>query len=258
MKPDIDRYCELKSTIHRWDPRIKILSMFILAFCIGSVKNIFVALPCLIISLILVALTRIPAAFSIKRLATSTLFVGPFFIVMPLTMKPVPGDVIYYFSHINFLEINPRGLQLAALVYAKAASIVLLTVPMLGTNRFDISIKALEHLKVPNSVIQMILFTYRYIFVFIAEMNRMITAMRLKRFIAKTNLHTLKTYGNFVGVLLLRSFERTERVYYAMLARGYVGVLKTRFDYQIKAKDVIKAVPILLAIVGIIYFDKFF
>ncbi len=258
MKPDIDRYCELKSTIHRWDPRIKILSLFTLAFCIGSVKHIFVALPCLALSLILVALTHIPAKFSIKRLAAPVLFVGPFFIVMPLSIRPMAGDTIYYFSHINFLEINLRGLSMAALVCTKAAAIVLLTVPMLGTNRFDISIKALEHLKMPNSVIQMILFTYRYIFVFIAEMNRMITAMRLKRFVARTNMITLKTYGNFVGVLLLRSFERTERVYYAMLARGYSGVLRTRFDYQIKAKDIIKAVPIFLAIVGIIYFDRFF
>ena len=216
------------------------------------------AFGCLLGSLLLLRLTKIPLSFSLKRLAAVTLFVGPFFIVMPLTVKTRPGDTIYFFSHLSFLEMNTRGLLLACRVYSKAVAIVLLVVPMFGTNRFDISIKALEHLKIPNSVIQMLLFSYRYIFGFLAELKRMSLAMKIRKFSPSTNLHTLKTYGNFVGTLLVRSFERTEDVYHAMLARGYTGVLRTRFEYRTRAGDFVKSSLIFVAVLGIIYFDRFF
>ncbi|MEW6378017.1 MAG: cobalt ECF transporter T component CbiQ [bacterium] len=258
MRPDIDRYWELKSPIHSWDPRLKILSLLVLAFTISSAQRLPTILGCLLISCIVLRLTRIPLSFSLKRLAAVTTFIGPFFLVMPLTIKAQPGDTLYFFSHLGFLEINARGLVLASRVYLKAVSIVLLVVPMFGTSRFDTSIKALEHLKVPNSIIQMILFSYRYVFVFLAELKRMSLAMRVRKFTPSTNFHTLKTYGNFVGTLLVRSFERAEDVYQAMLARGYTGTLKTRFDYRTRPRDLIKSSLIFITVFGIIYFDRFF
>ena len=258
MKPDIDRYWQLGSPIHTWDPRLKILTLTILAFSISSVQHISSALGCLLISLLLLRLTKIPFSFSLKRLAAVTMFVGPFFLIMPLTVKAQSGDTIYFFTHLKFLEINTRGLFLAARVYLKAVSIVLLTVPMFGTNRFDISIKALEHLKIPNSMIQMILFSYRYIFVFLSELKRMSLAMKIRKFSPSTNFHTLRTYGNFLGTLLVRSFERTEEVYHAMLSRGYTGILKIRYEYKVKVADFFKSSLILVTVFGIIYFDRFF
>lgn len=255
MRPEIDRYSHLNSPIHCWDPRVKIATLTLLIFSIASVQRLQNAAVCLVISLSLVFLTRIPYSFSLKRLAAVTMFLGPFFIVMPLTMRTRPGDTIYFFSHLEFMEINARGLSLAGMVYLKAISIVLLVVPMFGTNRFDISIKALERLKVPNKIVQMILFSYRYIFVFLAEMRRMAVGMQVRGFEKKSDTHTLKTMGNFVGVLLVRSFERTERVYHAMLSRGYKGVLNTYFDYKITVKDLVKGL-LVIAVSGLILFQN--
>ncbi len=258
MRPDIDRYCDLKSTIHCWDPRVKIATLSLLIFSIASVQSLPHAAVCFAIALIFVFLTRIPYLFSLKRLAAVTMFVGPFFIVMPLTMRIRAGDTIYFFTHLEFMEINARGLELAGMVYLKAIAIVLLVVPMFGTNRFDISIKTLERLKVPNKIVQMILFSYRYIFVFLAEMRRMMVGMHVRGFEKRSNTHTMKTMGNFVGVLLVRSFERSERVYHAMLSRGYKGVLNTYFDYKITVKDVVKGVLVLGVCGFIIFQDRMF
>ncbi|MCL6584529.1 MAG: cobalt ECF transporter T component CbiQ [bacterium] len=258
MRPDIDRYWELKSPIHSWDPRLRILTLLILAFSISSAQRLPTILGCLLFSFLLLWLTKIPLSFSLKRLAAVTTFIGPFFLIMPLTIKAKPGDTIYFFSHLKFLEINVRGLYLATRVYCKAVAIVLLVVPMFGTSRFDTSIKALEHLKVPNSIIQMILFSYRYVFVFLAELKRMSLAMKVRKFTPSTNFHTLKTYGNFIGTLLVRSFELAEEVYQAMLARGYTGRLKIQVNYRTKPGDWIKSALIFAAVLGIIYFDRFF
>jgi cobalt/nickel transport system permease protein len=102
-------------------------------------------------------------------------------------------------------------------------------VPLVGTGPFPVTIRALERLKVPSMVVQMILMCYRYLFVFTSEMQRMATAMKARGFRKRMDLRTLRTIGNFVGVLLVRSFERTERVYQAMLSRGFSGKIRT-FD----------------------------
>jgi cobalt/nickel transport system permease protein len=112
-------------------------------------------------------------------------------------------------------------------------------VPLFGTSRFPVTIQALASLRVPSIVVQMILMCYRYLFVFVSEMQRMATAMKARGFQRKTDLATLRIVGNFVGVLLVRSFERTERVYDAMLSRGYTGKIRTLEAPALKTKDVL-------------------
>ena len=116
--------------------------------------------------------------------------------------------------------------------------------------------KALEHLKIPAVFVQMILFSYRYLFVFLMEISRMNTAMKTRNFEKKLDLHTFKTTGNFVGTLLVRSFERTERIYQAMLSRGYKGKIITFFDYQLTKRDYFKGSLVLLTCSLIIIGDK--
>ena len=69
----------------------------------------------------------------------------------------------------------------------------------------------------------MLLLSHRYIFVFLHEMTRMYRGMRVRGFVPGTDIATMNAMGNFLGMLFVRSFERTQRVYDAMLCRGYDG-----------------------------------
>ena len=127
------------------------------------------------------------------------------------------------------------------LIVLKAVAIVLTAYAIFGSSRFDISMLALQRLKCPKIIVQMLLFTYRYVFVFIAEMRRMETAMRARGFVKKTDQRTLRVIGNFVGTLLIRSFERTERIYKAMLSKGYQGEFHSLVTFQSAGSDWAKA-----------------
>jgi len=111
--------------------------------------------------------------------------------------------------------------------------------------RFDTTIKALDRLKVPNSLVQMLMFTYRYIFVFVDEFQRIWTAMESRGFKLRTTLYALRTIGNAMGMLFVRSYERAERVYQAMRSRGYTGNPKTLVEFEIRMKDYLLAVFII-------------
>jgi cobalt/nickel transport system permease protein len=70
-----------------------------------------------------------------------------------------------------------------------------------------------------------LLFTVRYLDVISREYKRMRKAMKARAFIPRNSWHTWRSFGYLVGMLLVRSLERSERIYAAMKCRGYCGKL---------------------------------
>ena len=248
---EIDRFADMKSPVHEWDPRMKIPALLIMAFTIGLLRDIRVAAMALGFSVVLVAVSRISISFILHRLKWQFVFLAPFVIVMPFT---VPGRDIWTYS---FLSISYEGLSLASLISIKAIAIVILLFPMFGTAPFHTSMKALQRLRFPVRFVQIILFTYRYIFVFFEEIRRMRNAARTRGFEARTRWHTFRTLGNFIGVLLVRSFERTERLYNAMISRGYRGKLITLSTFRMTFWDSIKGAVVMVICILLFLGDRF-
>ena len=156
-------------------------------------------------------------------------------IVISLT---VPGNIL---TKLSFLSISRQGVRLSLLISLRAISAALLVFPMLGTTRFYLTLKALQKIKIPAQLIQLLMFTYRYIFFFLDEERRVFIGATSRGWVRKTNLSSLKTIGSLVGMLLVHSFERTERIRDAMVSRGYNGRVKTLDEFTLSAKDFIKA-----------------
>lgn len=247
--PEIDKYAYLESPLHSWDPRLKLVSMGGVIISIVLISHIWLALIGLGFALLLVLISRIPLSFVVEDLKWVLLFVSFFLVIIPLT---VPGNEI---ARFYFLSISSEGIKLASLIAIKATAAILLIFPMVGTMRFDITIKALEKLRLPRMLVHMVMFTYRYIFLFIDEVQRMTTAISSRGFEKRTNLHTLRTLSRLVGMLFVRSYERTERIYQAMVSRGYDGSFNTLTEFAICRKDVIKALLLWTVAIVLIYLE---
>ena len=239
MALDIDRHAHVESSIQRWDPRFKIVALFTLIFSIALLKSIPLVILGLLIAVGLLLLSRIPLGFVYQGMKLVVIFLLPFFLILPLTY---PGETDFTFLGMPFAM---EGLRLSVLIVIKAIAIVLIAFAIFGSCRFDINMIALQRLKCPSVIVQMMLFTYRYIFLFLSEMRRMDTAMKARGFVKKPNMYTLNVMGGFVGTLLVRSFERTERIYKAMLSKGYNGEFHTLVEFKADAKDIIKLVLVL-------------
>ncbi|GAF99006.1 unnamed protein product, partial [marine sediment metagenome] len=77
--------------------------------------------------------------------------------------------------------------------------------------------------------------------------QRMFTSLTSRGFRKRTNIYTLSTTGKLIGMLFVRSLDRSERVFSAMVSRGYDGNLKTLVEFEMHTADVLKA-AILIAI----------
>ena len=240
MPLDIDRFAHLASPLQRWDPRLKIFSLGLFILGVALIKAIPLSGMALMVALTLVWMAGLPAHFVAGGVKWVLFFMLPFFIIMPLSY---PGEPALRLLGLPFAW---EGLRLAVLITLKAMAIVLTAYAIFGSSRFDISMLALQRLKCPKIIVQMLLFAYRYVFVFLAEMQRMDTAMSARGFVKKADGQTLRVIGNFVGTLLVRSFERTERIYKAMLSKGYQGEFLTLVSFEAQGKDWLKAALVLV------------
>lgn len=249
MPLDIDRFAHTASPLQRWDPRVKIASLMLLIFAIALLQTLPMAVAALLVGLAVMTASALPYHFVMHTMQWVILFLLPFFLILPFSY-PGMADV-----HLLGLPFAWEGLRLAALIFIKALAIVLLSFAMFGSARFDLSMIALQRLKCPRMLVQMLLFTYRYTYTLLEEMQRMNTSMKARGFIAGTNAYTLLTYGNFVGTLLVRSFERTERIYKAMLSKGYTGEFHTLVQFSSGRSDYLKAAAAIMTAAGLLAAD---
>ena len=84
---------------------------------------------------------------------------------------------------------------------------------------------ALARLGLPEKLVHLLLFTVRQIRLLHQEYQRMDQAMRVRAFRPRSNRHTWNSYGWLIGMLLVRSLGRSQRIMGAMRCRGFHGRL---------------------------------
>lgn len=255
--PDLDAPSTGDSPFHRWDPRIKIPGLLLFIFCTASLEQLSWAALALFTAVFSVVLARIPLRYPLRRVAAMSAFLGMFVVVMPLTVPVKPGDTILVFTHLDFVPFNVRGLTRAALICTKAVAVAVLVEPLLATSPLSVTLQALTRLGVPAVACQMLLLSHRYVHVFQEEAARMNRGMWARGFRKRADARTLRTLGSFLGMLLVRSFERTQRVHDAMLARGYDGRLPETATFHARPGDWAKGAFWVALAVAMILTDRF-
>ncbi|MEJ2660957.1 MAG: cobalt ECF transporter T component CbiQ [Desulfobacteraceae bacterium] len=244
------------SPLHRWDVRCKLVTILVYSFMVVSLGRLTSALAAVAVSLLVLVIARASLAKVLMRLLAISGFVGMFFVVMPLTAPVHSGDTVVIFGGLEWLGFNLRGLQLAATIGAKAVAITLLMEPLLSTAPLPVTLHGLSRLGAPEIIGQMVLLSYRYLHVFRHEALRMSSGMQVRGFRKRTDLQTLRAVANFLGMLFVRSFERTERVFDAMRARGYRGRFPEPETTSMAAKDLVLAAVWLVAGAALVACDR--
>jgi cobalt/nickel transport system permease protein len=210
----LDQAATGASLVHRLDARAKVLATLVFIVCVMSFGRYEVArlLPYFAFPVLLSALARIPAGLVLRK----ALLVLPVALVIGL---PNP-----FFDRAPWVEAG--GVAISA-GWVSMASIVLrsllaaaATVVLVAVTGFPAICGALERLGMPRPLAVQLLFLYRYLGVLGDEASRMDAAYELR-----SNGHalTIRDFGMLAGRLLLRTWDRAERIYLAMCARGYTG-----------------------------------
>jgi cobalt/nickel transport system permease protein len=237
------------SPMHRMDPRLKIIAAILFSFQIAVSDHFATLITALFFGISMTIFARLNFLMVFKRLLIVNGFIFFLWLVLPWTF---PGDSLF---SIGPMDYTLQGVILSAQITLKSNAILLSLIALTGTSYLATLGYALNHLKVPDKIIYLFLITYRYIFVIEQEYQRLIRAARVRCFEPGTNLHTYRTYAYLIGMIFVRASARAERVYHAMLCRGFDGKFHALREFTFKKSDLVWTFVLGLSLIFMGYLE---
>ncbi|MBI5944823.1 MAG: cobalt ECF transporter T component CbiQ [Chloroflexi bacterium] len=257
-----DRYHHHESPLHRLDPRIKVVTVvgFILSNALlpDGAWSAF-ALTWLFIFL-LNALSELGLGYTFRR----SFIALPFALAAVTVLFSIPGNALFQFHFMMWdFTVSDAGLLRFVSIVIRSWLSVQAAILLAAVTRFPDLIHAFEHLRVPAILTTIIAFLYRYLFVLTDEVMRLLRARQSRSAAAAGQksgggvLWRAKVSGNMAGQLFLRSYERSDRIHNAMLARGYAGHLRTLNPHELHGRDWAYAAVAFLFILAMQFVGRF-
>jgi cobalt/nickel transport system permease protein len=220
----LDHHSGMESPIHHLDARAKIIVFFTFILVgVSSPPSSFY-----LFGLLAAALSGITlfARLPFGHLAKKVLVVLPFLFLATVSIPFLKKDMVGggYNLGLGGLTVSRSGLWVLWNVIVKSLLGVFAIILLYSTTSFPKLVKGLERLGSPKIFTTLLSFMYRYSFLLVDEMQRMKRA-RDSRCFGERWFWQSMTIGQMVGTLFLRSFHRGEKVYLAMLSRGYDGTM---------------------------------
>ncbi|MFH1007570.1 MAG: cobalt ECF transporter T component CbiQ [Candidatus Latescibacterota bacterium] len=219
------------SPVHTADPRVKLLVAVAFSILVAVSDAYRALVPALFMAGGLVLLARTDIGMLGRRLLVVNGFLVLLWLILPFTF---PGESLFT---LGPLVASREGAVYCLTITLRTNTIVLATIGLVGTTSIFNLVHALRHMHVPDKLVHIFFFCYRYIAVIHLEYLRLRNAMRVRCFHPKTSLHTYRSYAYLVGMLLIKSYGRSHRIYQAMLCRGFRGKYPTFHHFHLKKRD---------------------
>jgi cobalt/nickel transport system permease protein len=238
-----DRYQQGTSLIHHLDPRVKVV--LTLLFIVSNVLLPDGAWIAFAAAWLILLVCNQAAHFSFGYLFKRSFIALPFALAAVTVIFTQPGEPLTsWMWGSRTITISDAGVIRFASIVIRSWLSVQVAILLTATTQFPDMMHALRHLKVPPILISIISFMYRYLFVLVDEALRLLRAReaRSARLVndgkhGGTIFWRAKVTGSMAGQLFVRSFDRSDKVYNAMLARGYRGQLLTMNPHIMIGRD---------------------
>ena len=216
----MDHFAHRNNWLTRIEVRVKLFYIGI-----GLVLNILsqditIPLVFFVTSLILLMTIKVSVLTLGIRMMMPLLF-GIFIMVI---MGLHTGETVVFSSKLFSYEFafKKEGLLTGLLLFTKVLGGVMLLLLLSFTTTISRICIAARWMKVPETLIEVLSFVYRYLFLLFEEAETMMSSQR-SRLGYVTRFRTIKSFGSLSGALFIRSIVRAENAHVAMVSRGYDG-----------------------------------
>jgi len=232
----IDQLSYKDTFVHRLDPRAKLIATLLFLFTVISFSKYEIAglLPFFLYPMLMMTIGEIPFMFIFRKV----LIVSPFAIFIGIFNPLLDSGQVLIF---NGFTVSAGWLSFLSILlkFTLTVSTALL---LIATTSFPNVCHALKQLGLPSLFVSQLSFLYRYIFVLMEETMRIVRARDMRSYGKRGR--GIRIFVRIVGILFIRTVERAERIYFAMLSRGFQGDMPSLKRFHIKTGDVVFAASV--------------
>jgi cobalt/nickel transport system permease protein len=230
----LDPYHHQGSPVHQLDPRVKLL--LALAFILTCALTPPGAWPVYLLLLAIVLSVEILSNLGISYVQKRSLLALPFILAAFPVIFTISGEPLASFSIGHWtLTVNQPGLERFISIALKSWISVQAAVVLAASTPFPALLAAMRAIHIPRLLVAIFGLMWRYLFVLADEALRLVRARAARSGGsatpgAKTGgslAWRARVTGGMAGNLFLRAFERSDRIYMAMVSRGYDGEVRT-------------------------------
>ncbi len=216
----MDHFAQRSNWLTNMEVRVKLFFIGI-----GLILNILsddITVPLLFFVISLILLMTIRVSFITLGLRMMIPFFFGLFIMVIMGLHS--GETVMFSGTLFGYELvfKREGLQIGLLLFTKVAGGVMLMLLLSFTTTITKICMAARWMKMPETLIEVLSFVYRYLFLLIEEMETTMSSQR-SRLGYVTRFKTIKSFGSLAGILIIRSITRAESAHIAMVSRGYDG-----------------------------------
>ena len=236
-----------KSQLHELSPQLKILAtlLIVVSIAFSKIINPFQIISHAVIVFLIIRRSNIPLKTYLKRLTLDIPFIL-FALFLPFLSS---GNNDMVFTLFSFEVYRTGLLEMFAILFKATAGLSMGIVLTATTTNIEL-IYGLQKLKLPLIIIAIMSFAIRYIDVFIDEFKRVKISMQSRGYIEK-GIKTLLPIAYASGAMLIRGYERGERVYLSMISRGFTGVIELQ-DREYKQSNYLQVLTLISIIILIL------
>ena len=231
------------------DPRLRIVAALLFALVAVSLRHP----PALLAAVLFAAALAASAGMRAPDLLRQLLALEGFMLILLITLPfTVPGSPLIA---VGPFAASQEGLALAVKILLRANAVVLVLLALVGSLEPVVFGHALARLGVPEKLVHLLLMTIRQIHLLHQEFIRLRQAMRARAFVPRSDRHTWNSYGWLMGMLLVRSLARAQRLLAAMRCRGFQGRLYLLDSTHWRPADTRLAIGLLLFLASLTALD---
>ncbi len=252
-----ETFAKRKGLLQSLDPRVKLISMFVLVVGVTFMTSPWVLLVIYLLTLVLAYFSKIEVLWFVKRVwVFIPIFAGV--IVIPMLFNVflagnvlVPIATLGNGSHLgpialpSSIYITQQGTIYVVTFILRVAACVSLAILLFLTTKQDLLFKSLRAIRVPKVYVLTISMCYRYIFLLLDTIADLFTARRSRQITSLPTREEQRWVGGRVGYMLVKSLDTSDKVHQAMISRGFDGDVKLMHDNVMHHRDYVAIVTVL-------------
>jgi len=230
----LDPYLSRESKIHMLDPRVKLV--LTLAFVLTTALTPVGAWPVYILLFSLILSVEILSELGIVTVLKRAILAVPFvFAALPVVFTTSGQELVGFSIGEWPVVITAAGVERFLSIAIKSWLSLQAAIVLASSTTFPELLVAMRAVKAPRLLVAIFGLMWRYLFVMVDEVFRLTRARTARSGYSDqpdskpggSLTWRAKVTGGMAGSLFLRAFERSDRIYMAMISRGYDGEVRT-------------------------------